>query len=106
MKSMQGKAVLVTGGSRGIGRAIALGFARSGANVAINYFRGDRAAAETEQEITDHGVRCLRLRAHLGDQLHQLVHLLHEVEALLLVCHRGHIVRKVVELAGRVEGLQ
>jgi enoyl-[acyl-carrier protein] reductase III len=67
MKSMQSKAVLVTGGSRGIGRAIALGFARSGANVAINYFRGDRAAAETEQEITDHGVRCLRLRAHLGD---------------------------------------
>ena len=67
MGSFQGKVALVTGGSRGIGKAIALEFARLGADVAFNYLRDHKSAAETHREIESLGVRCMRTRAHLGD---------------------------------------
>ena len=62
-----GRAALVTGGSRGIGRAISLELARRGADVAFNYLRDHEAAAAAEEEISALGVRCLKVRAHLGD---------------------------------------
>lgn len=65
--SLKGKVALVTGGSRGIGKAIALELARNGADIAFNYLRDHQAASETQQEIQATGVRCLRVRAHLGD---------------------------------------
>ena len=65
--SFEGKIALVTGASRGIGRAIALEFARRGAHIAFNYLRNHKAAAETQSEIEALGVRCLKVRAHLGD---------------------------------------
>ena len=65
--SFKGKIALVTGGSRGIGKAIALELARHGADVAFNYLRNHQAAAETQRQIEELGVRCLRIRAHLGD---------------------------------------
>ncbi|MFW6195334.1 MAG: enoyl-[acyl-carrier-protein] reductase FabL [Chloroflexota bacterium] len=64
---MAGKVALVTGGSRGIGRAIALELASRGAEIAFNYMRNHGAARETAERIQEHGVRCLRARAHLGD---------------------------------------
>ena len=67
MISFQGKLALVTGGSRGIGKAIALELARRGADLAFNYLRNHKAAAETQREIEALGVRCLRVKAHLGD---------------------------------------
>ena len=65
--TFDGKVALVTGGSRDIGKAIALEFARRGADIAFNYLRSHEAAAETQQEIEALGRRCLRVRAHLGD---------------------------------------
>ncbi len=65
--SFEGKVALVTGGSRGIGKAIALQFAEHGAHIAFNYIRNHKAAAQTQTEIEALGVRCLRTRAHLGD---------------------------------------
>jgi enoyl-[acyl-carrier protein] reductase III len=65
--SFKGKVALVTGGSRGIGKSIALELGRRGADVAFNYFRSHEAAAETQREIEALGVRCLRIKAHLGD---------------------------------------
>lgn len=44
--NFEGKTVIVTGGSRGIGRAIALDFAKSGANVVVNYNRNAEKAEE------------------------------------------------------------
>ena len=64
---LSGKVALVTGGSRGIGRAIALELASRGADIAFNYFRNHSAARGTEEAISALGVRCLRVRAHLGD---------------------------------------
>ena len=65
--SFDGKTALVTGGSRGIGKAIALDLAGRGADVAFNYFRSDSAAAETQGEIEALGVRCLRIRSNIAD---------------------------------------
>jgi glucose 1-dehydrogenase len=51
MPGLQGKNVLVTGGSSGIGQAIAVRFAEHGANVAVNYLTTPEEAAETEQQV-------------------------------------------------------
>lgn len=63
-----GKTALITGGSRGIGRAIAARFAALGADVAFNYLRNRAAAADARAEIESLGARCLAVRAHLGDE--------------------------------------
>ena len=65
--SFEDKVALVTGGSRGIGKAIALELARRGADIAFNYLRSHEAAAQTQSEIEKLGVRCLKVQAHLGD---------------------------------------
>ena len=67
MTSLKGKVALVTGGSRGIGKAICLELASRGVDVAFNYFRNHDAARAAEAEINGKGVRCLRVRAHLGE---------------------------------------
>src|ERR1700746_410388 len=51
MPGLKGKGVLVTGGTSGIGQAIAIKFAEYGANVAINYLRTAEEAADTEQQV-------------------------------------------------------
>ncbi len=51
MRGLEGKNVLVTGGTSGIGQAIAVRFAEYGANVAINYLRQPEEAADTEARI-------------------------------------------------------
>jgi glucose 1-dehydrogenase len=51
LPGLEGKNVLVTGGSSGIGQAIAVRFAQYGANVAINYLRRPEEAADTEEQV-------------------------------------------------------
>ena len=66
--TFEGKSVLVTGGSRGIGRAISLRFAKHGARrVAVSYLRYDTAAEETAEEIRKLGAEPVLLRGNLGD---------------------------------------
>jgi enoyl-[acyl-carrier protein] reductase III len=63
-----GKSVLVTGGSRGIGKGIAVRFAELGAKrVALSYLRNDRAAEETAKELEALGAEPLLLRGNIGD---------------------------------------
>ena len=57
MKLLEGKTALVTGASRGIGKAIALAFAKEGANIAFTDLKYDEIAQETEKEIAALGVK-------------------------------------------------
>ncbi|MGK0336775.1 MAG: NAD(P)-dependent dehydrogenase (short-subunit alcohol dehydrogenase family) [Candidatus Azotimanducaceae bacterium] len=66
MYDMTGKVVLITGGSRGLGRAMALGFASRGANVAIVSRKLD-SCIETAKEIEALGVEAFAYAAHVGD---------------------------------------
>ncbi|HEV2685520.1 MAG TPA: SDR family NAD(P)-dependent oxidoreductase, partial [Actinomycetota bacterium] len=63
----EGKTALVTGGSRGIGRAIALRLADGGADVAVGFFRNREAAEKTVAEIQERDTRAIAVRAHVGD---------------------------------------
>lgn len=60
------KVALVTGGSRGIGKAIAVAFAKAGAHVAFTHV-SMQAALETEQELLQYGVQVLRIQADATD---------------------------------------
>lgn len=64
---MKGKRCLVTGGTRGIGRAIVLDLARAGANVAFTYARSKEAAAEVASLVEQEGVEALHFQADAVD---------------------------------------
>jgi 3-oxoacyl-(acyl-carrier-protein) reductase len=66
MKDLQGKVSLVTGGSRGIGRATALALAEAGADVIFSYQSSKEQAAEVARLIRDKGVRSSACQANAG----------------------------------------
>lgn len=63
---LQNKVALVTGGTQGIGRAVAQRFARDGAAVVVTYSRDDAAARETVEAIVREGGRAVALKVELG----------------------------------------
>ncbi len=67
---LRGKRALVTGSSRGIGRAIALSLADFQVDVAINFFRNRAPAEEVVREIEKRGARALLLKGNVADETH------------------------------------
>lgn len=64
---LRGKSAVITGSGRGIGRAIALGLAQHGVNVAVNYFRHQAQAEETAAAVEAAGARAVVVKAHVGE---------------------------------------
>lgn len=64
---LKGKTAVVTGGSRGIGRAIALSLAKNGADIAVVYAGNDEAARETGSLAEQFGVTCRTYRCNVAD---------------------------------------
>ncbi|MBM7540542.1 3-oxoacyl-[acyl-carrier-protein] reductase [Amphibacillus cookii] len=85
---MTSKVAIVTGASRGIGRAIALDLAERGYHVAINYAGNEEKANEVVAEITAKGSQALAYKANVSDEV--------EVKAM---------VKKVIETFGRIDVL-
>jgi NAD(P)-dependent dehydrogenase (short-subunit alcohol dehydrogenase family) len=66
---LQGKVALISGGDSGIGRAVAIAFAKEGADVAIVYLREHSDANETKATVEASGKRCLNLVGDVGDEV-------------------------------------
>src|SRR5262245_40878018 len=66
MTSVSRKVALVTGGGTGIGRAIALGLARQGLSIAINYSRSESEATQTLEDVQKEGVPAILCRANVA----------------------------------------
>jgi len=65
---LKDKTVLVTGGSKGIGRACVEAFATQGANVIINYAHDEKVAQETGNSIAKYGIKTLVVQADIANQ--------------------------------------
>lgn len=63
---IKGRIALVTGGSRGIGRAIAVGLAKAGADVAVNYLSHEKEAQEVCEIVNAHGCRAVAVQADVS----------------------------------------
>lgn len=74
MFDLQGKTALITGGSRGIGRAIAIRLAENGVDVVVNYVRHKKDARETADEVEKLGRKCLLVKANVanGDDVREM----------------------------------
>lgn len=83
---LEGKVALVTGGSRGIGRAIAISLAEAGANVVVNYAGNEAAAEEVSAHIESLGRKALIIKANVGNSA--------EVDAM---------VKKTLEVFGQLD---
>lgn len=65
---LKGKCAIITGGDSGIGRAVAIAFAREGANISFAYLEEDQDARETRDIVEREGVRCLAFRGDVGQE--------------------------------------
>src|SRR5947208_5255580 len=63
---LAGKAAIITGGDSGIGRAVAVTFAKEGADVAIVYLNEHKDAEETKKMVEKEGQKCLTIAGDIG----------------------------------------
>jgi NAD(P)-dependent dehydrogenase (short-subunit alcohol dehydrogenase family) len=65
---LEGKVALITGGDSGIGRAVAIAFAKEGADVAVSYLNEDDDANETKHLVEQQGRKCFTIPGDIGDE--------------------------------------
>lgn len=67
-RKLQGKVAIITGGDSGIGRAVAIAFAKEGANSVLCYLNEDKDAQDTKQMVKEHGGKCLLIAGDIGEE--------------------------------------
>ena len=78
---LTGKAAVITGGDSGIGRAVAIAFAREGADVLISYLNEHEDAKDTARYVEEAGRKCVLVPGDLADRAHQKTIIPKAVEA-------------------------
>lgn len=67
---LEGKAAVITGGDSGIGRAVALAYAREGADILISYLSEDSDAEEIAQAVNEAGRKCITIAGDIAEEAH------------------------------------
>jgi len=67
---LEGKVALITGGDSGIGRAVAIAFAKEGADIAISFLNEEADAQDTAREVEQEGRKCILIPGDIGDEDH------------------------------------
>ena len=65
---LEGKVAIITGGDSGIGKAVAIAFAKEGADVAIAYLEEHADAEETQRQVREEGRRCITIAGDVGNE--------------------------------------
>jgi NAD(P)-dependent dehydrogenase (short-subunit alcohol dehydrogenase family) len=65
---LQGQVAIITGGDSGIGRAVAVAFAKEGADIAVVYLEEHKDAKETQRLVEEHGRKCLLIDGDVGEE--------------------------------------
>ncbi|MBR92045.1 MAG: enoyl-[acyl-carrier-protein] reductase FabL [Dehalococcoidia bacterium] len=65
--NLKNKTVVITGGTRGIGKAISAEFGIRGANLILNYLRNHKEAKKTQKELNENNINCSIYRCNIGD---------------------------------------
>jgi NAD(P)-dependent dehydrogenase (short-subunit alcohol dehydrogenase family) len=65
---LKGKLALISGGDSGIGRAVAIAFAKEGANISIVYLNEHKDAKATRELVENHGAECVLIAGNVGDE--------------------------------------
>src|SRR5574344_1050989 len=94
--SLNNKVALITGGSRGIGRAIALELAKNGVNIAISYINNEDKAKEAIDEINSYGVKAIAIKANVSveSEVQQMIKQVEEeLETIDIIVNNAGITR-------------
>src|SRR5690606_5369281 len=83
---LKGKVAVITGGDSGIGRAVAVAFAKEGADLLVCYYDEDRDAEDTRRLVEQEGRRCELVSGDIGDE-----------------SHCNEIIRKAIDTFGRLD---
>ena len=101
---LDGRNAIVTGGSRGIGRAIALELGRQGANVLITYRSNPALALDVAAEVTALGVRCIAVEADVRDNAaleHMVEHAIEQFGSIDILVNNAGMTDDGLLLRGR-----
>lgn len=94
--SLNNKVALITGGSRGIGRAMALELAKNGANIAISYVNNEPKAKEVIDEAKSYGVKAIAIKANvaIGEDVQQMIKQVEkELESIDILVNNAGVTR-------------